>query len=137
MSEASFERSPSYDRSIAQLARDAIADLGSIVSKEVRLGRAEVSEKVDRISSGLAGIAFGAALLIPGLTLILFAAANVLATIDGLTLWAAMLIVGVVATLLGYVMLSTGKRNVDPSKLAPKKTIRNVAKDAAAVKEAL
>lgn len=126
-----------FDKSLGQLARDALADLGSIVSKEVRLGRAEVSEKVDRVASGVSGIAGGAALMIPGVTLILFAGANVLATVDGLSLWSAMLIVGAVAALGGYLILKTGQRNVAPRHLAPTKVVDNIKADAAAVKGSL
>jgi hypothetical protein len=129
--------SATFDKSIGQLARDALADLGAIVSKEMRLGRTEVAEKVDRVASGLSGIATGVAILIPGITVILFAGANALVELGGVSPWVSMLIVGVVASLVGYLLLQAGRKNVQPSKLAPTKTLANVQRDAAAVKGTL
>lgn len=126
-----------FDRSIGALARDALSDLGAIISKEVRLGRAEVAEKVDRVADGISGIALGAALLIPGVTLVLFGAANGLATIDGVPLWAATLGVGVASLIVGYILYASGRSNIRPGALAPSKTVANVKADAAAVKGSL
>lgn len=126
-----------FDKSIGQLARDAVADLGSIVSKEVRLGRAEVADKVDRVASGISGIVYGAALLIPGITLILFGGANALASVAGVSLWVSMLAIGGASALIGYLLYRSGRSAISPAKLAPTKTVANLKRDAAAVKESL
>jgi hypothetical protein len=61
-------------RSIADLLRDVIAQLTSLLRKEAQLARVELSENVSRAAVGLGLIVGGAVLLIPALVILLQAA---------------------------------------------------------------
>lgn len=122
-------------KSAGSLLSDALSNVSGLVRNEVDLARAEISENVSR-----AGVAIG---LIAGAAIILLVALNVLAAalVAGLTTagidagWSA-LIVGVLLSILAYVLITKGVKDLKLSSLAPTRTVKNVQRDAAAVKDA-
>lgn len=126
-----------FEKSIGRLAREAAVDIGDIVSKEVKLGQAEITDNIENAINGVVEIVIGAAILIPALTLALLAAAYGLATIEGVSQWAGALIVAVIAGLGGYALLMAGRRNIGPKQLFPQRMVRSIRRDADAVKEAV
>ena len=123
------------NKSTGSILSDALTNVSSLVRNEVDLARAEVSENVTR-----AGVALG---LIAASAIIALVALNVLvaALVAGLAEagldagWAA-LIVGALLGVLAYVLLNKGTNDLKLSSLAPTRTVKNVQRDAAAVKEA-
>lgn len=123
------------NKSAGGLLSDALSNVSGLVRSEVDLARAEISENASR-----AGIAVG---LIAGAAIIALVSLNVLvaALIAGLTEagidagWAA-LIVGALLGILAYVLINKGVNDLKLSSLAPTRTVKNVQRDAAAVKEA-
>ncbi len=122
-------------KSASNLLSDALNNVSALVRKEVDLARAEISENISR-----AGVAIG---LIAGAAIIALVALNVLAAalVVGLTEigidagWSA-LIVGALLGLLAYLMINKGINDLKLTSLAPTRTVKNVQRDAAAVKEA-
>lgn len=123
------------NKSAGNLLSDALSNVSGLVRSEVDLARAEISENVSK-----AGVAVG---LIAGAAIIALVALNVLAAalVAGLTEagldagWAA-LIVGALLGILAYVLINKGINDLKLSSLAPTRTVKNVQRDAAAVKEA-
>ena len=115
---------------------DVLSHVSNLVRKEVDLARAEISENVTK-----AGVAIG---LLAGALIVALVALNVLAAalvaaltnlgIDGG--WAA-LIVGVLFAVIAAIMASKGMNDLKGSSLAPTRTVKNVRRDAEAVKESL
>ena len=122
------------NRSAAGLLSDAIAHMSSLVRKEVDLARAEVSENVTR-----AGVALG---FLAGGLVIALVALNVLAAalVAGLTEWGldagwASLIVGLVLAAIALAMALKAKNDLKLTSIAPTRTVKNVQRDAQALKE--
>ncbi|MEB8386739.1 phage holin family protein [Rhodobacteraceae bacterium KMM 6894] len=124
----------SPNKSTGGLLGDALAHVGSLVRNEVDLARAEVNENLQS-----AGVALG---VIVGAVVVALTSLNVLsaALVAALTEagvpggWSA-LIVGVALAIVAYVMLNKGTNDLKLSSLAPRRTAKNVKRDAQAVKE--
>lgn len=125
----------STNKSAGDILSDAMNNVSGLVRSEVDLARAEISENVTR-----AGVAVG---LIAGAAIIALVALNVLAaalvaalTEVGLDAGWSALIVGASLGLLAFVMITKGVNDLKLSSLAPKRTVKNVQRDAAAIKDA-
>jgi len=122
-------------KSAGNLLTDAMANVSGLVRSEVDLARAEISENVTK-----AGVAIG---LIAGAAIIALVALNVLAaaliaalTEAGLDAGWSALIVGAALGIIAFVLINKGVNDLKLSSLAPTRTVKNVQRDAAAVKEA-
>ena len=122
-------------KSAGNLLTDAMANVSGLVRSEVDLARAEISENVTK-----AGIAIG---LIAGAAIIALVALNVLSaalvaalTETGLDAGWSALIVGAALGIIAFVLINKGVNDLKLSSLAPTRTVKNVQRDAAAVKEA-
>lgn len=122
-------------KSAGNLLTEAMANVSGLVRSEVDLARAEISENVTK-----AGVAVG---LIAGAAVIALVALNVLAaalvaalTEAGLDAGWSALIVGAALGVLAFVLINKGVNDLKLSSLAPTRTVKNVQRDAAAVKEA-
>lgn len=123
------------NKSAGNLLTDALSNVSGLVRSEVDLARAEISENVTK-----AGIAIG---LIAGAAIIALVALNVLAaalvaalTEAGIDAGWAALIVGAGLGIIAFVLINKGVNDLKLSSLAPTRTVKNVQRDAAAVKEA-
>ena len=119
--------------SLRELVGDVAGDARDLVRGEVALARAEVEQKVDRVTAGVISL-FGAMMLAyAGLVIVLIAAAQALARV--IPDWAASLIVGVIVLVIGTILAIAARRALSPSGMVPNRTVRNVEADARVVKE--
>lgn len=123
------------NKSAGGLLSDAMSNISNLVRNEVDLARAEISENISK-----AAVAVG---LIAGAAIIALVALNVLAaalvaalTEAGLDAGWAALIVGVILGGIGFFLMSKGLNDLKLSSLAPTRTVKNVRRDAEAVKDA-
>ncbi|WP_299785099.1 phage holin family protein [uncultured Marivita sp.] len=123
------------NKSAGNLLTDAMSNVSGLVRSEVDLARAEISENVNQ-----AGVAIG---MIAGAAIIALVALNVLAaalvaalTGAGLDAGWSALIVGAALGVIAFVLINKGTNDLKLSSLAPTRTVKNVQRDAAAVKEA-
>ncbi|WP_299869903.1 phage holin family protein [uncultured Roseobacter sp.] len=123
------------NKSAGGLLTDAMANVSGLVRNEVDLARAEISENATK-----AAVAVG---LIAGAAIIALVALNVLAaalvaalTKAGLDAGWSALIVGAALGIIAFVLINRGINDLKLSSLAPTRTVKNVQRDAAAVKEA-
>lgn len=122
-----------YRMSLRELVGDVAEDARDLVRGEVGLARAEMEQKIDRAIAGLVSL-FGAMMLtFVGLIIMLMAAAQGLART--MPDWAASLIIGVVALMIGMIMVVTARKALSPSGMIPDRTIRNLGADAQSMKE--
>jgi uncharacterized membrane protein len=118
---------------LRELVGGVAEDARDLVRGEVALARAEVEQKVDRVTAGLISL-FGAMMLAyAGLVIVLIAAAQALARV--MPDWAASLIVGVIVLLIGTILAGVARRALSPSRMVPDRTVRNVEADARVIKE--
>jgi putative superfamily III holin-X len=119
--------------SLRELVGGVAEDARDLVRGEVALARAEVEQKVDRITAGVVSL-FGAMMLAyAGLVIVLIAAAQALARV--IPDWAASLIVGGIVLLIGTVLAGVARKALSPSGMIPNRTVRNVEADARVIKE--
>lgn len=115
---------------------DTIARATELVQIELRLARTELSEKATQMKAGLILVGAGAILL--GCALLLVLQFLVAALIDaGLSAMLATLIVAAFTAAVGLVLVASGRKQLDTSNLAPNRTLTELQRDSAIVKEKL
>jgi hypothetical protein len=121
-------------RSVSDLFSDAIDQFSRLIRNEVSIARAEIAAKATNAAVGV-GFLIGAALLvIPSLVLVMLALAAWLSEL-GLRDSLANLIAGVVGLLISGLLAFMGKGRLTPDNLKPTRTINELQRDAAALKE--
>lgn len=122
-------------RSFTALLSDILRESRELVRTEVRLVRAEVSDKVTQIQT--AGVAMMAAMVCVLVGLIVLAQAVVVALAQVMNpVWAALL-VGVVFILVAAILFLQARSNLKPSNLTPDRSVNQLNKDSRMVKEHL
>ena len=129
--------STSSARSLISLFSDLWRETSALVHDEVALARAEVSEKVDRIGSGIAFIAAAALILFAGFLMVLLAAANALALVlpPDSGPWLAPFLVGVAVLIIGFIALAKGRSDLKARNLTPERTLESLRQDRELVRE--
>ena len=122
------------DRSIPELFGDAVGQLAKLVGNEFALARAELSEKMAQAGRAAAMIGAGAAIMIPALVLLLFAAAAALIR-SGLSDPVAYLIAGGGAAVVAGALIAVGLERLSGDALKPSVTLEQVQRDKLAAKE--
>jgi len=101
------------------LLRRLADDLTTLLRKELSLAASEVSRSVSETRDSITSVATGGAILFASLIMLMFAAAAALAEV--MEPWLAGLIVGVVVGIVGYVMLSRGRKKLKAASLKPQR----------------
>lgn len=120
------------DTSVGGLLRQLTHEVPSLITKELALAKAEVSESLRATKAGAASVATGGAVLLGGFIVLLMSAVYGLSNV--VAPWLAALIVGAVVMVIGLVMVSAGKKKFEASSFKPERTIHAVNKDKEAVK---
>lgn len=114
---------------------DVIADFSELVQKEIRLARAEVTEKITNVVQTSAWVTAAAFLALLAILLVIEAAVFALAS-SGLALYWSCLIVAAVLAALAGAAFAYG-RSTAPEPLVPAKSIRQISEDIRTAKEKL
>ncbi len=131
----SFDSKPdSKTGSAAGLVGDLLGHVSSMVRNEVDLARAEIGESVSRATGSVVLLVVAAVIGLTALDVLAGAAVAALAETGLAPGWAA-LIVGGGLTIVALILLIRGRNNLKLSNLAPRRTARNVRRDANTVKE--
>jgi len=123
------------ERSIGELFGQLSQDMTLLVRQEIQLARAEMSDKITRLTTNLISIGAGGFVAYIGglaLTAALILAVRDLANIS--LAWSA-LIVGAVLAVVGYVMLQRGMKELKAAELAPRRTVENIKDDVQSIKD--
>lgn len=115
------------DRSMVGLLRDLTENVSGLVRDELNLARAEASEKMDQVVNAVIALAGG--FLLAFAALIVLLEALVLGLSNHMADWIAALIVGGAVALIALATVIKGKSNLEATRLAPNRTIRNVQRD--------
>ena len=121
------------ERSVPNILADLLVQFTVLVRKEGELARTEMSEKVSSLGSGLVMVVIGAVLAMPALVILLQAAVAGLETTGLAPYWSALAIGGAVF-IIGLIVLSVGVGRLNPKRLVPGKTIRQLQEDASVAK---
>jgi hypothetical protein len=125
------------DRSFGSLFTELTQETTTLVQQEVALAKAEMSEKISQVGSGLATLIIGGFILFAGLLKLLDALIFGIAELlpPDLTPWLAALIVGVIVAIIGAVMLQKGRSNLKSGNLVPQRTAESLRRDTEFAKE--
>jgi hypothetical protein len=131
------ERDIPQDRTLLGLFSDLWREMTTLVHNEAELAKAELSEKVSKVTTGAGEIAAGGAILFAGFIVLLFAAVGALHMMLDTPheVWLAPLIVGLVVMIIGYIALSKGIKQMKADSLAPQRTMESLRRDAQLAKE--
>jgi hypothetical protein len=123
------------ERGIGELFGQLSQDMTMLERQEVQLARAEMSEKLSRLTANLVSVvAGGFVAYVGGLALVaaLILGLNDLANISP---WVSALIVGAVLAIAGYAMLRRGLDELKRVDIAPRRTVENIRDDVQAIKD--
>ena len=118
--------------STPSLLRRLVDDVGTLYAQEISLLKAETTRAIGDMKTATMSIAMGGAVTFLGLIFLLLAAVYGLSNV--VDPWLAALIVGGVVTLIGIIMLATGRRKLEPSSIAPRRTAASLRKDTEMIK---
>lgn len=119
----------------ASLLSGVVAGIGRLVKGEIALARAEVTEGLRRAAGGLGRIVVAAVIGLVGLHALAGAAVAALVAAGLGPVWSP-LIVGLVLCAIAGVLAYVGRAALAPSGVVPRRSLRNLGRDAAAVKAA-
>ncbi|KEO61695.1 phage holin family protein [Thioclava indica] len=122
-------------KSTTDMLGDAMNHVSALVRKEVDLARAEISENLNKAAVAI-GLIVGAVIIALTALNVLSAALVVALTNAGLDAGWSALIVGAVFGIIAFVMVGKGINDLKLTSLAPSRTVKNVKRDAHAVKDA-
>jgi uncharacterized membrane protein YqjE len=108
-------------------------DIQDLVRGEIKLARAELDQKLNRVIMAAIWLVGGALVAFAGLVVFLQGIAAALALWLGT--WAASLIIGVVIVLVGALFARSGLAMLSLKSLTPDRTAESLQKDARVVKE--
>lgn len=122
---ADVEQEP---QSVAGLLHRLVEELSGLFRQELALARAEITEKLTAAVAGVIAFAAGAAALLSALLVLLAAAVLALALV--MPAWLAAVIVAAVMGVTGYLLLTAGRRRLEPSRLTPTRSPKSLQRDA-------
>jgi hypothetical protein len=112
-----------HPESLGGLIRGILMDLRTLIREEIALARVEIREQATRARAAAMsfGIAIGALLF--GGTFLLIALAIGIADLLHWPVWTGFLIVAVLLSLIGFVTLSSGRRQLQQVRPVPEETV--------------
>ncbi len=124
-------------RSLVALFSDLWRETWTLLRDETDLAKAEISEKVDRMQTGIASLAIGGAVVFAGFLCLLAAAVAGLAHAlpPDMADWLSPLIIGAIVVIIGFIMLAAGRSTFKSENLAPTRTMRSMRRDAQLARE--
>ena len=117
----------SDNRSLGELFASLSKDTTTLVRQEIELAKTEISEKVSETGKNVASLVVGGAIAYAALLFILAAIAVGLAQI--MEPWLAVLIVGVVVAIVGFILVQKGMNALKRMNFVPEKTIATLKED--------
>jgi len=114
---------------------DTLRNFTTLMQTELHLAKAEIANNVSRAGAGIAMMAVAAILALTGLNVLAGALVAYIASV-GLSAGTAALIVGGSVLLVAVALVFIGKSRLTGTALEPTRTLKNLQRDAAAVKGA-
>jgi hypothetical protein len=122
--------------SLTELIRELRDETATLVGQEISLAKAEMAEKGRRLARNVIYIAAGAALAYAALVLFLLAVRDLLFTglVKGgisvdTAVWLSPLIVAIVVGVVGWILVSQGKKKLADEGFIPEKTAQSLREE--------
>ncbi len=115
------------NRSLAEITRDILRDIQDIIQGEIRLVRAEFSEKARQLRQ--ASLLFAMAAVCGLLGAVCVAAAGVAALALALPLWLSALIIGILLCVIAAGAAIAGRTRIQQVDPVPRRTVQTLRED--------
>ena len=122
------------ERSVAELFGQLSQDMTMLVRQEVQLARAEMSEKLSRLTANMVSVIAGGFVAYVGALALVAALILALNDLASISPWVSAWIVGAVLAIAGYTMLRRGLGELKRVDLAPRRTVENIKDDVQAIR---
>ena len=129
-----FGERPPETRPVSELISDALGQFSRLVRNEVALARAEVADKAKQVARGGAMLGVAAFVALPALFILMMALAAGLHE-TGLAWWLSYLVTAVAGVLVAGILAMVGINRLKAEALVPNRTINQLHRDAATMKE--
>jgi hypothetical protein len=124
-----------YDASLATLLSGIIGDAQELVRQEIALARQEIREEISTAKdAGIALTIAGAVLAIGGLFLLITLSLGLADLLDW-PAWAGFGLVGLVAAIVGAVMLSSARQRLQQVHPVPERTVETMKENIEWIKD--
>jgi hypothetical protein len=125
------------DKSLASLLSDLTRDTVDLVRQELELARAEMTTKIAQAQTALTSVAIGGAILLAGAIILLQALVKGFEMMlpEEVGPWLSPLIIGLIVTVVGYMLLKGGTAKLTADNLMPHKTMNSLKRDKTVVEE--
>lgn len=120
------------DPSLGVLLKQLAHEVPSLLSKEVALAKSELRENLQTAKEGVAAVSTGGAVVLGGFVIVLLSAVYALSNV--MAPWLAALLVGAAAMVVGFLMVSAGRKKFEGQSLRPDQTIDSLRKDKDAIR---
>jgi len=121
---------------LPELIRELRDETATLVGQEIALAKAEIAEKSRRMVKDVIYIAAGVAVAYSALVLVLLAVRDFLfsAMIDGgisvgVAMWLSPLIVGAAVGVVGWILVTQGKKKLADEGITPEKTAQSLREE--------
>ena len=122
--------------SIASLLRDLRENAGTLLKQQVKLAKVELKENGTRLGGHVAKIAVGGVITFVGAIVLLVGVGQLLGVLleaaglsNDTAQWLGPVIVGLVVSLIGWMLLSKAKKALSHDVLVPQQTIETLKAD--------
>ncbi len=120
-------------RTLTGLFAELTREMTSLVRHELALTRSEIGEKITKAETGVMSLAAGGIFAFAGLLVLLAAAVIGLSYVW--PAWLAALAVGLIVSLLGLILLASGRSRLKAEAMKPKRTAGSLRHDWQMMKE--
>ena len=120
-----------------EIANDVLSDVTLLLKTEGELARSEVKQNIKQAVAGIASLVVAGAILLAGLTVLLFALGTGFIDWFGLAPVLAYALAGIIGLAIGGVLVTTAKAALSAENIAPTRTAKNLQKDVRVAKESL
>jgi len=121
-------------RSVPELISHALSQVSRLIRDEIQLAKAEISNNLTKAAVGVGMLAGSAVIMIAALVLFLLALAAWLVQL-GMSPPIAYLLAGIAGAVIAGGLAWIGLGRLKPENLTPRRTIEQLQRDAAVVKE--
>lgn len=125
---------PPETKPVSELISDGLAQFSRLVRNEVALARAEVTDKARQVARGGAMLGVAAFVALPALFILMMALAAGLHE-SGLAWWLSYLVTAVVGFVAAAILGMVGMNRLKAEALVPNRTINQLHRDAATMKQ--
>ena len=122
----SMEPEVMHNDSIGGLLRGILMDLRTLIREEIALARVEIREQAGRARAAAMSFGMAAAALLFGGTFLLIAMATGIAELLEWPVWTGFLIVAVLLSVIGFIALSSGRRQLESFHAVPVETVETL-----------